>query len=144
MHKSQSGRLWWVFWVSAADLTKNQVGITRRGNDGPVELGYQKGCKHLTCHQFSSVTQSYPILCDPMNCSTPGLPVHHHFPVFTQTHVHRVHDAIQPSHPVIPFSSCPQSLPASESFPMSQPFARGGQSIGVSASTSVLPMNTQN
>ena len=48
-----------------------------------------------------------------MNCSTPGLPVHHQLLEFTQTHVHRVTDAIQPSHPVIPFSSCPQSLPAS-------------------------------
>ena len=48
--------------------------------------------------QFSSVTQSGPTLCDPMNCSTPGLPVHHHLPEFTQTHVHRVRDAIQPSH----------------------------------------------
>ena len=49
--------------------------------------------------QFSSVTQSYPTLCDPMNRSTPGLPVHHHLPEFTQTHVHRVSDTIQPSHP---------------------------------------------
>ena len=49
--------------------------------------------------QFSSVAQSCPTLCDPMNCSTPGLPVHHHLPEFTQTHVHRVRDAIQPSHP---------------------------------------------
>ena len=49
--------------------------------------------------QFSSVAQSCPTLCDPMNCSTPGLPVHHRLPEFTQTHVHRVHDAIQPSHP---------------------------------------------
>ena len=48
--------------------------------------------------QFSSVTQSCPTLCDPMNCSMPGLPVHHHLPEFTQTHVHRVRDAIQPSH----------------------------------------------
>ena len=47
--------------------------------------------------QFSSVTQSCPMLCDPMNCSTPGLPVHHQLPEFTQTHVHRVSDAIQPS-----------------------------------------------
>ena len=52
---------------------------------------------------FSSVAQSCPTLCDPMNCSTPGLPVHHHLPEFTQTHVHRVSDAIQPSHPL----SCP-------------------------------------
>ena len=49
--------------------------------------------------QFSSVTQSCPTLCDPMNHSTPGLPVHHHLPEFTQIHVHRVGDAIQPSHP---------------------------------------------
>ena len=51
--------------------------------------------------QFSSVAQSCPTLCDPTNCSTPGLPVHHQLPEFTQTHVHRVSDAIQPSHPVL-------------------------------------------
>ena len=50
--------------------------------------------------QFSSVTQSCLTLCDPMSCSTPGLPVHHHLPEFTQTNVHRVRDAIQPSHPL--------------------------------------------
>ena len=96
-----------------------------------------------TNSMFSSFTQSCPTLCDPMNHSTPGLPVHHQLLEFTQTHVHWVSDAIQPSHPVIPFSSCPQSFPASGSFQMSQLFASGGQSIGVSASTSILPMNTQ-
>ena len=50
--------------------------------------------------QFSSVAQSCPTLCNPMNCSTPGLPVHHQLPEFTQTHVHRVGDSIQPSHPL--------------------------------------------
>ena len=50
--------------------------------------------------QFSSVTQSCPTLCDPMNLSTAGLPVHHQLPEFTQTHIHRVNDAIQPSHPL--------------------------------------------
>ena len=50
--------------------------------------------------QFSSVAPSYPTLCDPMNHTTPGLPVHHQLPEFTQTHVHRVSDAIQPSHPL--------------------------------------------
>ena len=50
--------------------------------------------------QFSSVAQSCPTLCNPMNCSTPGLPVHHQLPEFTQTHVYRVSDAIQPSHPL--------------------------------------------
>ena len=65
--------------------------------------------------QFSSIAQSCLTLCDPMNCSMPGLPVHHQLPEFTHTHVHQVSDTIQPSHPVVPFS-CPQSLPASESF----------------------------
>ena len=50
-------------------------------------------------NQFSSVTQLCLTLCNPMNRSTPGLPVHHHLPEFTQTHVHRISDAIQPSHP---------------------------------------------
>ena len=93
--------------------------------------------------QFSSVAPSCPTLCDPMNHSTPGLPVHHQLPESTQTNVYRVGDAMQPSHPVVPFLSRPQSFPASGSFPVRQLFASGGQSIGVSASTSVLPMNTQ-
>ena len=83
--------------------------------------------------QFSSVAQSCPTLCDPMNCSMSGPPVHHQLPEFTQTHVHWVSEAIQPSHPLVPFS-CPQSFPASGSFQMSQLFASGGQSIGVSPS----------
>ena len=102
--------------------------------------------------QFTSVAQLCPTLCDPKNRSMPGLPVHHQLLEFTQTHVHRVSDAIQPlsqwCHPaisssVIPFFSCPQSLQASGSFPMSQLFSWGGQSIRVSALASVLPMNTQ-
>ena len=67
-------------------------------------------------------------------------PVHHHPPEFTQTHDRWVSEAIQPSHPL---SSCPESLPASESFPMSQPFAWGGQSTGVSALASFLPNKPQ-
>ena len=80
-------------------------------------------------------------LCNPMNHSMPGLPVHHQLPEFTQTHVHRVGDAISSS--IVPFSSCHQSLPASGSFPMSQLFAWGGLSIRISASASFLSMNTQ-
>ena len=87
--------------------------------------------------QFSSFTQLYPILCNPMDCSTPGFPVHHQLLELTQTHVHRVGD-------VVPFSSCLQSFPASGSFQMRQFFSSGGQSIRVSASASVLPMNIQN
>ena len=93
--------------------------------------------------QFSSVAQSCLTLCDPMSCSTSGLLVHHQLLEFTQTHIHRVGDAIQPFHPLLSPSPCPQSLPASESFPMSQLFAWGGQSTGVSALASFLPKNTQ-
>ena len=78
-----------------------------------------------------------------MDCSTPGLPVYQQLLEFTQTHVHWVSDAIQPSQPFIPFSSHFQSFPASGSFQMSQFFASGGPSIGFLASASVLPMNTQ-
>ena len=92
--------------------------------------------------QFISVAQSCPILCDPMNHSTPGLPVHHQLLEFTQTRVRWVSDAIQPSHPVFPFSHL-QSFPASGSFQMSRFFTSGGQSIGASDSASVLPMNIQ-
>ena len=164
-------------------------------------------CNCIFLHsQFSSIAQLCLTLCDHMNRSMPGLPVHYQLPESTQTHVHWVGDDIQPSHPLsspsffspqsfpasgcfqmsqlfatswtatrqaslsitnsrsppkstsvelvmpsnhinlchpFPFSSCPQSLPASGSLPVSQLFASGGQSIRFSASTSVLPMNTQ-
>ena len=77
-----------------------------------------------------------------MDCSTPGFPVHHQLLEPTQTHVHWVSDAIQPSS-VIPFSSHLQLFPASGSFPTSCFFPSGGQSIGVSASASLLPVNIQ-
>ena len=94
--------------------------------------------------QIRSVAQSCPTLCNPMNRSMPGLPVHHQIPEFTQIHVHRVSDAIQPSHPLSsPSPPAPKSLPASESFPMSQLFAWDGQSTGVSASASFLPKKSQ-
>ena len=100
-------------------------------------------CKESAC-QRNSVQFSRSVMSDSLRPHlSPGLPVHHQLPEFTQTHVHQVSDAIQPFHPVVPFSSCPQSLPATESFPMSQLFAWGGQSIGVLASASVLPKNTQ-
>ena len=84
-------------------------------------------------------------LCDPMDCSTSGLSVHHQFPELTQTHVHWVGNTIQPSHPL--------SSPSPPVFNLSKHqglfkwvsslYQRGGQSIGISASTSVPPMNTQ-
>ena len=105
------------------------------------------GKKKICSSSFSSVQFSHSVvstLCNPMNYSMPGLPVHYQLLEFTQIHVLQVSDAIEPCHPLSsPFFSCPQSLPASGSFPMSQLFAWGGQSIGVSNSASVLPMNTQ-
>ena len=91
--------------------------------------------------QFSSAAQSCPPLWDPMDCSTPDLPVRRQLPEFTQTHVHWVGDAIQPSHPLS--SPSPPALNLSQPQGMSQLFASGGQSIGVSALASVLPINTQ-
>ena len=91
--------------------------------------------------QFSSVAQFCPTLCDPMDCSTPGFPVHHQLLELTQTHVHQVSDAIQHLILCHPLSSCLQFFPASGSFSVSQFFTLGGQSIGVSVSASVLPMN---
>ena len=94
--------------------------------------------------QFSSVAQSCPTLCDPINHSTPGLPVHHQLPEFTQTHVHRVGNAIQPSHP-LSSPSLPAPNPSQHQglFPMSQLFTWGGQSTGVSALASFLPKKSQ-
>ena len=98
-------------------------------------------CLYLAS-QFSSVQSLSRVrLCDPMNRSTPGFPVHHQLLEFTQTHVHRVSDAIQTSHPLSSPSPPVPNPSQHQSFPMSQLFAWGGQSIEVSAS--VLSMNTQ-
>ena len=100
--------------------------------------------QELKSNQFSSVTQSCLSLCNPVNCSTLKPPCPSPAP--------RVHPNPCPlswwcnptiSSSVLPFSSCPQSFLASGSFQMRQPFSSRGQSSGVSASTSVLPMNTQ-
>ena len=99
--------------------------------------------RELGLNQFSSVSQSCPTLCYIMRCSMQCFPVHHQLPELAQTHVHPVSHAIQPSHLVFPLSSYLQSFSASGSFPMSQFFTLLGQSIGASASASVLPMNIQ-
>ena len=96
-------------------------------------------------HSVSQLDQSLSRfrLCQPMDYNMPGSPVHRQLLEPTHIHVHTIGNAIQPSHSVFPFTSCLQSFPASGSFPMSQFFASGSQSIGVSASASVLPMNIQ-
>ena len=109
--------------------------------------GRSGGLVFPSLSEFSTVywdPQSCPTLCDPMASSMPDLPVHHQLPEFTQIQVQWVSDAIQPSHPLsAPSPPCLQSFPASGSFKMSQLFTSGGQSIGVSASASVLPVNVQ-
>ena len=93
---------------------------------------------------WCSVAQSCLILCDPMDCSMPGVPVIYHLLELAQTHVHWVGDAIQPSYPLM--SPSPPTFYLSQHqglFPMSHLLASGEQSIGVSASASVLPMNIQ-
>ena len=96
-------------------------------------------------NSFISSVQSlsHVRLCDCMNCSTPGLLVHHQLPEFTQTHVHRVGDTIQPSHPLS--SPSPPAPNPSQNQGLFQwvNSAWGGQRTGVSASAPVLPMNTQ-
>ena len=104
------------------------------------QLKAKQGTITCTMYQFSSAAQSCPALCKPMDCSTPVFPVHHQLSEPTQTHGHWVSPTIQPSHPL--------SSPSLPTFSLFQHqglfqwvFTSGGQSIGVSASASVLPMN---
>ena len=108
---------WTSFWVHWQDWIKELLSL-RRGFAHIVSTqkrtlaSFQWSLKYafspflvlwfsrFSSVQFSSLSQSCPILCDPMNRSTPALSVHHQLPEFTQTHVHRVRDAIQPSHPL--------------------------------------------
>ena len=111
--------------------------FTTKPNQGAISA-------YISSVWFSSVAQSCPTLCDPMDCSTPGLPVHHQLLEFIQTHVHWVGDAIQPSHPLLPPSPPAFSLSRYQGFfKWVQLFASDGQSTGVSASASLLPLNIQ-
>ena len=110
---------------------------------------------HLYCHkqlslqkhemrgilQFGSVTQSCLPFCNPMDCSTPGLPVHHQLPEFTQTHVHRVGDAIQPSHPLS--SPSPPTFYLSQHQGLFQKWVTSSHQVAKVFTASVLPINIQ-
>ena len=110
--------------------------------DGLPTPGIEPGSPALSV-QFSSVTQSCPTLWDPMNRSTPGLPVHHHLPEFTQTHAHQVSDAIQPSHPLSSPSPPAPNPSQHQSLFQWVNSSHESQSIEVSAIATVLPVNTQ-
>ena len=94
-------------------------------------------------YKFSSVAQSCPTLCDPTSCSMPGLPVHHQLPEFTQTHDHRVSDAIQSSHPLSPPSPAAPNPSQHQGLFQWVNSSHEVAKVLVSASASVLPMNTQ-
>ena len=104
-------------------------------------LVLEEAVKPSSISQFSLVAQSCLTLCDTMNRSTPGLPVHHQLPEFTQTHAYQVGDTIQPSHPLLsPFPPAPNP---SQHQGLFQWVNSSHKVAKVSASASVLPMNTQ-
>ena len=130
----------WVIKVAKFIKTENilgsdQVLLLWRNQLKSVAIGHT---------QFTSVAQSCPTLCDPMNHSTPGLSVHHQLPEFTQTHAHQVSDPTQPTHPLSsPSPPAPNPSQHQTLFQWVNSFAWGGQSTGVSALASFLPNNTQ-
>ena len=128
------------FWAGCHFLLQG-IFLTQESN--PCLLNWQVDFL-LTSGQYSSVAQSCPTPCNPMDCNMPGLSVPHYLPDLAQTYVHWVGDTIPTIwSSAVPFSSWIQSFPASGSFPMSQLFASGGQSIGASASASALPIYIQ-
>ena len=112
--RGQQGMKWLDSITDSMDMNSSKLWeiVKNRKVWHAAVHGVTKSWTPLSTIQFSSVAQSYPTLCDPMNCSTPGLPVHHQLLEFTRAHVHRVSDAIQPSHPL--------SSPSSPAFNLSQ------------------------
>ena len=125
-------------WGSSSILPLDYEMISRF-----VSFSLQRALKHThSSVQFISVAQTCPTLFNPMNCSTLVSPVHHQLLELAQTHVHIVSDAIQPSYPLL--SPSPAfNLSQHQGLFQSQFLPSGGQSIGVPALTSVLPMNIQ-
>ena len=151
---------YFMVFFSKSELSKLSMDMDSSNikifNENKWETVRERQNIYLNRNQFSSVTHSCQTLCNLMDCSMPGFPVHHHLPKFAQTHVHQVGDDIQPSHSLLS-TSPPASIfssirvfsffffffSSSGSFPMSQFFASGGQSNDASATASVLPMNIQ-
>ena len=138
------------FWVNFGIWHKRVVWVHYFACDCPVFLTsftentrFSTVWASLICRKFSSVSQLCPTLWDPMDCSTPGFPVLHQLPKLSNSCPSNpwCHPTISSS--VILFSSCLQPFPTSGSFPISWLFPLGVQNIGVSASTSILPVNIQ-
>ena len=135
----------WIYMHTQIDLYKKLITWhTLYVTSGMTIIAYQTVIIFIYPVQFSSIIQPCPILCNPMNCSRPGLPVHHQLPASTQTNVHWVSDAIQPSHslsslsPPAPNPSLHQSL-----FQWVNSLHEVAKVFGVSALASFLPRNTQ-
>ena len=126
--------IWLITW-----LESRQTGNSVRARAGSVSLFVSRARTG-----FSLVAQSCPTLCNPMNCSTPGLPVPHQLLEFTQTHVHRVGDAIQPSHPLSP-PSPPAPNPSQHQglFQWVNSLHEVAKVLEFQLQASILPMNTQ-
>ena len=120
-----------AWWAAIYGVTQSQTRLKRLSSSSSSSV----------FNQFSSVAKSCLSLCNPMDCSTPGFPVHDQLPELAHTHVRGCHPTILSS--VVPFSFCLQSCPASGCFQVSQFFTSDGQSIGVLALLSVLPMSIQ-
>ena len=144
-----SGSWWWtgrpdVLWFMGSQRVRHdwvtELNWKSRGITFPKKVSIVKAmvfpivmCQSENWNiQFNSVAQSCPTLCDPMNHITPGLPVHHQLPESTQTHVHWVGDAIQPSHTLLSPSPPAFNLSQPGFFPKSQFFVSGSQSIRIS------------
>ena len=138
-----TGILWFFQFPSTASETQwlmfLQRAVRRSYNDNYTYVHFPQH-RLTACH---SVAKLCPALCNPMDCSEPCPLVFHHLPVCSNSCPLSQWCHLTISSSAVPFSSCPESFPASGSFPMSQLFASGGQSIGVSALVSVLPVNTQ-
>ena len=114
-------------WKILCTVEPGRLQSMKRLTKSQTQLSDWACTHHSTC---CSVTQSCLTVCDPMDCSTPSLPVPHHLLKFAQVHVHCIGDAIQPFYPDAFFSFSPQSFPASGTFPVSWLFASDDETTG--------------
>ena len=145
-------RMNWECGISRCKLLyteqiNNKVLLYSTGNSTQyleiIYNGKESEKEHIYIYSGCSVAKSCLTLCNAMNCSMQGFPVLHYLLEFAQTPIHWISDVIQPSHFLQPLLLLPSIFSIIGSFPVNQLFPSGDQSIGASASASVLPMNIQ-